>query len=115
MTLEMKQAMSTIRESSEQIHAWHDFQSRLDFYRQQSSILEELEQASETVLKTQWEVRQALKEAMKSLSETRQELQEAKAAHNDAKLRLAQEKQAEIELLRAMLAEKDNGDMHKDG
>jgi chromosome condensin MukBEF ATPase and DNA-binding subunit MukB len=74
-TNEMRQAMSTLKAFSEKERAYHAYQARQNFLRQQRSIERELEEALERA-----EAEREAKEAEKQAKETERQAKEAALA-----------------------------------
>ncbi len=110
-TEEMRQAMSTLKAFSEKERAYHAYQARQNYLREQRSIqryLETLQAQTETLqaqtetLQAQTETLQAEKEQERAAKETA--LQEKEAALQEKEAAL-QEKEAERQAKEAALAE----------
>jgi hypothetical protein len=117
MTSEMRQAMSTIREFSERDSAYHAYQARLDFLRQQGAIEEEFESLREEALNAQREAKQEREANLRLMQAAKQEREEKLRLMQEREemLRLMQEKQTEMEKLQALLAEQQKGGATSDG
>ena len=116
ITREMKQAMSTLSTFSEKDQHYYQYQARQEYLREQRTIQHELEQARRALL--QANQREEAAKKREEVAKKREELalQEKQAAQNREELAL-QEKQAvqqreelaiaEIEHLKALLAQKE--------
>ena len=93
-TQEMKQAMSTLTAFSEKDRQYHQYQARQEYLREQRTIQHELEQAARDLIQERRE-----KEAEKKRAEAEKQRAEAEKQRAEAAL-------AEIEHLKALLAEK---------
>ena len=93
-TDEMRQAMNTLRQFSEKERDYHAYQARQNFLREQRAIQKEREEI-------QKELEQERQEKQTALQEKQAALQEAEIALREKQVALA-----EIERLKALLAEK---------
>jgi predicted transposase/invertase (TIGR01784 family) len=104
-TNEMRQAMSTLKAFSEKERAYHAYQARQNFLRQQQSIERELEAAHERE-KAALQRAEAERKAKEAEREAKEAEREAKEAEREAKEAAVAEKEAalaEIERLKAQL------------
>ena len=99
--------MSTIREFSERDSAYHAYQARLAYLREQGSIEEEFVCLGAEALNAQREARQEREEKLRLMQAAKQE--------REKMLKLMQQNQAEMERLRALLAGQQKDDATKDG
>ncbi|MBM4128221.1 MAG: Rpn family recombination-promoting nuclease/putative transposase [Nitrospira sp.] len=115
-TPEMEQVMNVIKRFSEKEADYHLYQSRQNYLRQQKTIQLELEtekqQKQAALIRMEAAMRRekaALreKEAAMQREETEKAAKEAEKAAKEAALQREQEKEAEIERLKALLAQKN--------
>jgi predicted transposase/invertase (TIGR01784 family) len=102
-TAEMRQAMSTLNAFSEKERAYHAYQARQEFLRQQRSIQKELEEAraaTEAALQEKEAERKA-KEAERQEKEAERKAKEAERQQKEAAL-------AEVERLTALLEQEED-------
>jgi hypothetical protein len=100
-TAEMRQAMSTLNAFSEKERAYHAYQARQEFLRQQRAIQQELEEAraaTEAALQEKEAERKA-KEAERQEKEAERKAKEAERQQKEAAL-------AEVERLKSLLEQK---------
>ncbi len=116
ITREMKQAMSTLSTFSEKDQHYYQYQARQEYLREQRTIQHELEQARRALLQANQREEAAKKREELALQEKQSAQKREEAAQKREELAL-QEKQvaqqreelgiAEIERLKALLAQKD--------
>jgi predicted transposase/invertase (TIGR01784 family) len=123
-TPEMRQAMTILKAFSDKERAYHVYQARQDFLRQQRSIQRELDderaaraaerQAKEAALQARETERQAKEAALQGQQDALQAQQDALQAQQDALQAQETERQAkeaalaEIERLKALLHDRDH-------
>jgi predicted transposase/invertase (TIGR01784 family) len=100
-TDEMRQAMNTLRQFSEKERDYHAYQARQNFLREQRAIQKEREEIQKEREEIQKELEQERQEKQTALQEKQAALQEAEIALREKQVALA-----EIERLKALLAEK---------
>lgn len=102
-TLEMKQAMSTLKTFSEKELAYHAYQSRLNFQREQRSIQRHLDELLAEVK----QARTAAEQARTAAEQARTAEEQARAAE-DQQRREKDEALSEIERLKRLLADRED-------
>ncbi|MEI6269810.1 MAG: Rpn family recombination-promoting nuclease/putative transposase [Methylococcaceae bacterium] len=102
ITREMKQAMSTLSTFSEKDQHYYQYQARQEYLREQRTIQHELEQARRALLQANQREEAAQKREEAAQKREELALQEKKAAQQREELALA-----EIEQLKALLAQKE--------
>ena len=116
ITREMKQAMSTLSTFSEKDQHYYQYQARQEYLREQRTIQHELEQANqrEEAAKRREELALQEKQAAQKREEAAQKREEAAKKREELALQEKQAAQqreelaiAEIERLKALLAQKD--------
>jgi len=115
-TPEMRQAMTTLKAFSDKERAYHVYQARQDFLRQQRSIQRELDderaaraaerQAKEAALQAQQDALQA-REAERQAKEAALQAQQAALQAREAERQAKEAALAEIERLKALLHDRD--------
>jgi predicted transposase/invertase (TIGR01784 family) len=115
-TPQMEQAMSTLKAFSEKERAYHAYQSRQNYLRQQASIQQELEDRRAENERTEAEIERAQAETKRAQAETeRAQAETERARSNEQQIRTALEQEhaakeaalAEIERLKAQLRNQD--------
>lgn len=91
-TLEMRQAMGTLRQFSEKERNYHEYQARQNYLRQQRTI--------------QWELEEERKEKLRALEERKAAMQEKEAAMQEKEAAM-QEKKAAMQEKEAAMQEKE--------
>jgi predicted transposase/invertase (TIGR01784 family) len=107
-TAEMRQAMSTLKAFSEKDRAYHAYQARQNYLRQQRSIqrvLEEERAAREAARQAKEAERQAKEAALREMEAERQ-AKEAAVREKEAAERDKEAAQAEVERLKALLRDR---------
>jgi hypothetical protein len=101
-TTEMRQAMSTLRQFSEKDRDYHAYQARQNFLREQLSRQQELDEERQAKLEAIQREQAAAKREL--AAEAREQ---AATVREQAALKLVQDKDAELEQLKALLAQKE--------
>lgn len=107
-TAEMRQAMSTLKAFSEKDRAYHVYQARQNYLRQQRSIqrvLEEERAARELERQAKEAERQAKEAALREMAVALREI-EAERQAKEAAVREKEAAQAEVERLKALLRDR---------
>ncbi len=102
ITREMKQAMSTLSTFSEKDQHYYQYQARQEYLREQRTIQHELEQATRALLQANQREEAAKKREEAAQKREEFALQEKQAAQQREELAIA-----EIEHLKALLAQKE--------
>jgi predicted transposase/invertase (TIGR01784 family) len=104
-TDEMRQAMSTLKAFSEKERAYHAYQARQNYLREQRSIQRYLEtlQAEKETLQAEKETLQAEKETLQAEKEQERAAKEAERAAKEAALQEKDAALAELARLKALL------------
>ena len=102
ITREMKQAMSTLSTFSEKDQHYYQYQARQEYLREQRTIQHELEQATRALLQANQREEAAKKREEAAQKREELALQEKQAAQQREELAIA-----EIEHLKALLAQKE--------
>ena len=109
ITREMKQAMSTLSTFSEKDQHYYQYQARQEYLREQRTIQHELEQATRALLQANQREALALQEKQAAQKREALALQEKQAAQlrEEATQQREELAIAEIERLKALLAQKE--------